>query len=79
MNKKKPSKTINRDVLHNMGLRTSRELKQLKRNQIREIAEAFREYQIGCFHCPGSYHHVLKISAVLNEMTKSHSCKEWGN
>ncbi len=68
-------------VLENMGLKTAREFRDLKRKQIKAIKVALGKYQLGCAYCPNypnNWGNIGKSIQSIQSMEKSHSREEWG-
>jgi len=68
---------IPRFVLENMQLKTSKEFKQLKRKQLKEVKRVTDEYQSGCAFCPEYESTIEKFFKTLNRMLESHKVKNW--
>jgi len=65
-------------VLENMSLKTSREFKQLKRKQLREVKMVVDEYMTGCAYCPEYESTIENFFKVLKRMLEVHKVKNWG-
>lgn len=65
-------------VLKNMGLKTQRQYKELKRKQIKAVEKAIKEYWSGSAFCPMPYFEVCRLRTMLDGLRKAHSIKEWG-
>lgn len=65
-------------VLRNMGLRTTREFKNLKRLQVKETIETWEKFIAGCAYVPGFTQNVREITKNLTDLKEKLSIKNWG-
>ena len=70
-------KTIPKYVLKNSGIKTTREFKQRKRKEIREVIRAMKNFQLGCAHAPGHESFCTALKAAEETKDKC-SLKNWG-
>ena len=69
--------TVPKYVLDQYDITTQREWKQLKREQLKKLAEAMVEYRFGCAFCP-DYDEFGRLERLLKERVENHSQKNWG-
>lgn len=64
-------------VLDNIGVKTQREFKSLKRQEFKRVQKALREFSAACYFCP-DYHQIGDLLKRADEIEQSISVKNWG-
>ena len=65
-------------VLKNMGCRTQREYRRLKRKQLRRLQTAMNDVMCGAVYAPGYAHEYTLLQESLEALAALWSPKEWG-
>lgn len=72
-------RVIPADLLQRNGLKKSRQWKNRKRRELRELCKAFDKFRIGCYYTPsGTNGEVGRVGEILDEWKRQFSQKEWG-
>ncbi len=70
---------ITKNILKNMGLKTDRQFKALKRQKLKAVIKALDEYGLGSAACPSDvYANFKEVRRLVNEMKKSQRADTWG-